>query len=100
VAPVEVGARVEAPDDVDDPEDGDESPLTGFGESFEPGEEAPVLPASVPAPSFGPPSPLEPSRETDRDDADEEVALRSFFAQPDPLNTIVGATNPLRTSVE
>jgi hypothetical protein len=28
------------------------------------------------------------------------AALRSFFAQPDPLNTIVGGAKPFRTSVE
>jgi hypothetical protein len=28
------------------------------------------------------------------------AALRSFFAQPDPLNTIVGGAKPFRTSFE
>jgi hypothetical protein len=36
----------------------------------------------------------------DSDDEERFVALRSFFAQPEPLKWIAGAANALRTFVE
>ncbi|HET9613650.1 MAG TPA: hypothetical protein VFP22_02460 [Candidatus Limnocylindrales bacterium] len=61
-----------------------------------------ALPSSVPVLAFALPSPLvEPSDDAVFEEAEDLAdALRSFFAQPDPLNTIVGATNPFRTSLE
>jgi hypothetical protein len=45
-----------------------------------------------------PPSPdVELDDPADADDFDEEVELRSFFAQPVPLKTMDGAENAFRT---
>jgi hypothetical protein len=68
---------------VDGPDDADErSPLS---EAF------PFVSAvALSLPASDPPS------ESDSFDFDAVLARRSFFAQPDPLNTIVGGANALR----
>lgn len=77
-------------------EDGDDEPV--LEAEPEPASEAVLAPA--PSAAFDPESPPpDPVAVGDSDvDFDEDpVELRSFFAQPDPLKTIVGGANALRT---
>ncbi len=56
---------------------------------------APVEPSPAFEPESPPSDPVVDPLSEDRDRVDDE--LRSFFAQPDPLKTIVGGANAFRT---
>jgi hypothetical protein len=62
-------------------------------EELSPEELSPPLPAPSPLPSVLPC----PSAEPDVLEPDDEVARRSFLAQPEPLKWMAGAANALRS---